>query len=193
MRHHPGLGSAADEPVGSIPDMKRRQDRGSGLTPSMIDALKNRGYNQTQIGEMFGISFQRVSQIKYQTDRYTKSDRELAMEMFPFTVPKEPFQRASQDKRLRDHAEYAITGGTGMAQWKLNRLRRFYEKLRDDNTIVVFSTEIPPSDYNKHGGYAYANRTECDDDYLVRFNGDVDLTEEQKMMWRFPPVWPEYE
>lgn len=174
--------------------MTRRSNRGgsdSGLTPAMIEALKNRGYNQNQIAEMYGISRQRVSQIKQKWANYYKSPRERAKEIFPFDVPRDPFQKSAADKRLRDHAEYALTGGKGMNKEKLQRLRWFYNRLRRENVILVFDPAIPPSREVSTGGYAYVPRTRDDDDYIVRFNEDCDLSEEEKMLWRFPPVLPE--
>lgn len=174
--------------------MARNSNRGgssSGLTPAMIEALKRRGYNQNQIAEMYGISRQRVSQIKYKWGQYTLSPRERAKEIFPFKVPRDPFQRSAADKRLRDHAEYAITGGAGMSKEKLQRLRWFYEKLRRTNTILIFGLHIPPSPQVSTGGYAYVPRTPEDDDFIVRFNEDCELSEEEKLLWRFPPVLPE--
>src|SRR5690606_6809852 len=124
------------------------------------------------------------SQIKYKWGRYYQSPRERAKEIFPFDVPRDPFQRSAVDKRLRDHAEYAITGGTGMNKEKLQRLRWFYNRLRRENRIVVFDPDIPPSEEVSTGGYAYVPRTPDDDDYIVRFNEDCELSEEDKLMWR---------
>lgn len=168
-----------------------KKDKSSGLTPAMIEALKRQGYNQSEIGEMFGITRGRVSQIKYQATRFSRTARERAMDIFPFRVPKEPFQHNSPDKRLRDHAEYMISGGKGMSQNKLRRLGWFYNKLRAEGLIVVFDKSIPPSPGIKYGGYGYVERTAADDDYIVRFNEDTQLTEEERLMWRFPPVIPE--
>lgn len=168
-----------------------RKRKSAGLTPQMIDALKRRGYNQTQIGEMYGLTRARVSQIKHEVTSFDRTPRERAMDLFPFRVPREPFQNSAPDKRLRDHAEYAVTGGTGMTVDKLKRLAWFYKKLQEEGLIVSFDVNNPPSEGIKYGGYKYEKRTDQDGDFIVRFNGDVDLSDEQKLMWRFPPVLPE--
>lgn len=169
----------------------RKSSNSCGLTPSMIDALKRRGYNQSQIAEMYGITRQRVSQIKRQTDKFTRTDRERAQELFPFKVPRDPYHETAPDRRLRDHAEYAVTGGTGMSDEKLRRLRWFYNKLQGEGLVVTWDIDNPPSQGIKYGGYKYEPRTDADGDYIVRFRDDVDLSEEKRIMWRFPPVLPD--
>lgn len=178
-------------------ESRRRPDRSVGLTPAIIEALKRRinpstgkRYTQSDIAEMYGITRQRVSQIKLEVTNFSRTDRERARDIYPFLVPKEPFQHAAPDKWLRNHAEYMVSGGKGMSEEKLRRLRWFYNKLRRDNVVVIFGLDVPPSEENKHGGYAYVPRTEGDGDFLVRFNEDCPLNEEEKLLWRFPPVEP---
>lgn len=163
-------------------------DRQVNLTPAMIEAYKRRGLNQSDIAEIHGVTRQRVSQIKHQTDRYTRTPRELARDIFPFKVPKEPYQHAAPDKRLRDHAELMVAGVKGLSFEKKRRLRWFYEKLKRENLIVEFDLSNPPTPGIKQGGYIYAPRKSDDGDYLVRFNEDCELTEEQRLLWRFPPI-----
>src|SRR5690606_39293394 len=89
-------GTLQDALTGGL-EVARNSNRGgssSGLTPAMIEALKRRGYNQKQIAEMYGISRQRVSQIKYKWANYYKSPRERAKEIFPFDVPRDPDRKS---------------------------------------------------------------------------------------------------
>lgn len=160
-----------------------------GLTPVIIDALKAAGHNQNDIARMYGISPQRVSQIKFEWGRYSQTPRERAREAFPFKV-ETGHQRTSPDKRLRDHAEYAVTGGKGMKSYKLSRLRSFYDRLIEEDLVVAYDRLMPPSPGIKYGGYSFEERNEDDEDFVVRFNGDVELTEEQRNLWRFPPDLP---
>lgn len=168
---------------------KRRKTNETALTPATIEYLKNKGYNQNQIAEMYGLSKARVSQIKHQVTSFSRTPRERAMDAYPFRVPK-PQQECAPDKRLRDHAEYMLTGGKGMAEYKLQRLNWFYKKLEEEGLIVTFDPSNPPTEGIIRGGYKYEQRTAEDGDYLIRFNEEPDLPEEQRILWRFPPARP---
>jgi hypothetical protein len=91
-------------------------------------------------------------------------------------------------KRLRDHGEWVATGGVGMSDDKLTRLRAFYRKLRDDNLVVEYDPTIPPiPGVSNKGGWAYRQRTPTDEDLLIRVNEYTNLTEEGRGIWRLPP------
>ena len=78
-----------------------------------------------------------------------------------------------------------------MDQIKLQRLRSFYQRLRDENIVVEFDPEIPPIEgVSVAGGFAYRTRRKSDVDLLVRKNDHTFLTKEGLMIWRFPPVDP---
>jgi len=92
-----------------------REERGPVVSLAEIEALKNRGYNQSQIGEMYGVTRQYISWIvRTHSGRLTK--RQLVLEQhFPWPVPAE-LHSASPLRRLRDHGEYFITNGVGMSR-----------------------------------------------------------------------------
>lgn len=76
-----------------------------------------------------------------------------------------------------------------MDKTTLGRLRGFYAKLRDH--VLEFDPNIPPEPgVSKHGGWAFRPRRPEDGDLLIRVNEYTELTEEGKMIWRFPPVEP---
>lgn len=164
----------------------RQQTR---LSLSVVEALKNKGFNQSEIAEMYGVTKQYVSWIKYQYGgRLTP--RERVLKEFPFDVP-ELMTQATQYKLLRHHGEYIATGGVGMSQDKLKRLRSWYRKLREENLVVEFDPELPPEPgVCAVGGFTYRQRVPADRDLLIRVNEHTRLTEEGKMIWRFPPEEP---
>src|SRR5699024_1569066 len=143
----------------------------------------------TEIAEMFGVTRQYVSWIKH-TYGGRLTPREMALKHFPFDVPTE-LGNTSPFKRLRDHGEYMATGGVGMSDDKLARLRSFYRRLREENLVIEFDPELPPVDgVSNKGGWAYRRRRKSDEDLLVRRNKHTKITEEGRMIWRFPPVEP---
>lgn len=77
-----------------------------------------------------------------------------------------------------------------MSEYKLARLRSFYRKLREENLVVEFDPNIPPSPGIKHGGFAYRDRTPEDGDLLIRVNEYTNLTDQGKIIWRFHPTEP---
>ncbi|QFG10443.1 transcriptional repressor [Mycobacterium phage Anthony] len=159
------------------------------LTLSIIEALKNKGLNGAEIAEMYGVTKQYVSWIKH-TYGGRLTPREQVMQHFPFKVP-EQMGQSSPYRRLRDHGEYVATGGVGMDQIALTRLRNFYKKLREKSLVVEFDPNLPPEKgVSSKGGWAYRERTNDDDDLLIRVNEFTELSEEGRMIWRFPPVDP---
>jgi hypothetical protein len=92
---------------------------------------------------------------------------------------------------MRDHGEYAATGGKGMSKDKLDRLRSFYRKLRTENLVLEFDPSIEPiPGVSSRGGFAFRERTEADGDLLIRVNGHTFMTDEARMIWRLPLVDP---
>lgn len=159
------------------------------LSLAVVEDLKGKGFSQSEIAEMFGVTRQYVSWIKH-TYGGRMTPREAVNREFPFKVPTE-LNQASPYKRLRDHGEFRATGGVGMAEDKLKRLRGFYRKLRENNLVIEFDPNIPPIDgVSSKGGWAYRDRVPEDEDFLIRKNEHTTLTDEGRMIWRFPPREP---
>ncbi len=186
-------------------------DRDPIISREDIDILRRMGYNQTEIANMVGTTRQNISYIKRHLGRqdhtdFWKSPREAVRDHFPWKTVGHPFTDSPLDGLLRDHAEYQATGGEGMSEDKLRRLLSFYRKLRDEDLVVEFHPSIPPteherydgesrrdvplSDYNKHGGYAYRPRTPVDGELIIRVNELARLTSTGKVIWRFPRRLP---
>lgn len=159
------------------------------LTPAEIDRLRNLGLSQSAIARRYGVTRQYISWIKYYHGcRLTP--REEVMLHWPFNVPAEMSQ-TSPYKRLRDHGEFMATGGVGMSDNKLSRLRQLYRKLRDENLVLEFDPEIPPIEgVSNKGGWAFRARRASDEDLIIRKNDYADITDRGRMIWRFPPTEP---
>jgi transcriptional regulator with XRE-family HTH domain len=159
------------------------------LSLSIIEALKAKGYNQSEIAEMYGVTRQHVSWIKHNYGgRLTP--REMVLQHFPFVVSTE-LGNTSPFKRLRDHGEWVATQGIGMSEDKLKRLESWWSKLRDENLVVEYDPTLPPiAGVSNKGGWAYRKRRASDGDLLIRVNEYTDLTEYGKRIWRLPPPDP---
>lgn len=159
------------------------------LTLALIEDLKRKGYSQSDIAEMFGVTRQAVSWHK-KTYGGTLTPREIVNLNFPWKVSAELAQ-ASVCRQMRDYGEFIATGGKGMTEPKLNRVRTLYRKLRKGNLVVEFDPAIPPlPGVCKTGGFAYRERVESDGDLLIRVNEHTNLTDEGRLIWRFPPEGP---
>jgi serine protease inhibitor len=156
------------------------------LSKEEIEGLKAQGYNQSQIAKMFGVSRQAVSwHLKTYGGRLTP--RQRANESWPWDTTN-AHGKAVPYQRLRDHGEFMATGGRGMSEGKLKRLRNWWRKLREENLVVEFDSNIPPiPGVSPYGGFAYRERVSDDDDLLIRVNEHTRLTKEGEMIWCWPP------
>ncbi len=160
------------------------------LSLAVIEQLKAKGFNQSRIAELYGVSRQAVSW-HLRTYNGTRTPRQQVLEAnFPWKVSQE-HERCSAQRRLREHGEYMATGGKGMSEDKLSRLRGFYKMLRDQNAVLEYDPSIPPIDgFASRGGFALRPRRKKDGDLLIRVNEYTDLSDEGRMIWRFPPREP---
>jgi transcriptional regulator with XRE-family HTH domain len=159
------------------------------LSLTVVEDLKGKGYSQSDIAEMFGVTRQWVSLIKHKYGG-SKTPREIVLEAWPFEVPAQLSQCAPY-KNLRNHGEYVETGGKGMSDDQLKRLRGFYKKLREENLVVEYDPNIPPiPGVSSVGGWAYRGRLKSDGDLLIRDNDHTNISKEGRMIWRFPPRDP---
>jgi hypothetical protein len=169
----------------------------SGLTPEVIRSLRNKTnpdtgkpFTKADIARMFDVTRQYVGWVINQYGGVEQTPREKARGMFPWIVPTY-FNRSTPAMRLRDHLEYMVSGGKGMDDRKLTLLRGFYKKLAEEGLVVEYDPSIPPSEGIFTGRWAYRTREERDGDLLIRLNEySRDLTAEERIVWRFPPVIP---
>ena len=157
------------------------------LTLAIIEGLKRKGLNQSQIAEQFGVTRQAVS---FHVRKYggTLTPRQRALESWPWVVPTR-FGQQSVYRRLRDHGEYMATRGEGMDYTKLALLKGFYERLRDQ--VVEFDPDLAASEDISVGGFAYRERLDSDGDLLIRVNDYTHLGDEGRKVWVMPKVMPD--
>jgi hypothetical protein len=159
------------------------------LSLAIIEGLKNQGFNQSEIARLFGVTRQAVS---WHVRKYggILTPRQKVLEHWPWIVPASLCFQAPY-RRLRDHGEFVATGGAGMTDEKLVRLRGFYKFLRDEDCVVEFDPDIEPqAGVAGKGGFAYRPRRKNDRDLLIRVNDYTHLSDEGRMIWRFPPIDP---
>lgn len=161
------------------------------LTAKEIDDLKAKGYSQSDIARMYGITRAVVSYIK-RTYGGKLTPREEALESFPWHVPTE-MGNASPYRRLRDHAEFMVTGGKGMSKDKLHRLKGFYDKLRRFDVVVEFDPDFEPEPgVSNSGGWKYVHREKSDQNLIIRKNKYVkEMPATSWLLWNFPPSDPD--
>ncbi len=168
------------------------------LTPQLFVQLTNQGYSQVQIAHICDVSKARVNQVKLlaleQVPGFKDTPRNELKSNFPWKIPEE-MQRAYPHRLLRDHGEFMVTGGKGMTDNALMRLRGWYRKLKNENVVLEFNPEFPPVSGIRSGGWRYVERDEkIDGDpvsgSVIRVNDLASLTEDSRSIWTFPPELP---
>jgi hypothetical protein len=163
-----------------------------GQTPLTLDlyqSLRSKGFNDSQIAGVVQLSPQSVSRFKNKHARDLRTPREVAKDAWPMEVPYR-FVQCSPYKRLRDHLEYMASGGKGMAEYKLKRLRWFYNRLLDQDLVVEYDPSIPPNSYANTGGWRFVEREDSDGDLIIRVNQHVKMTDLAWVMFSVPPDLP---
>ena len=161
------------------------------MTLAVIQGLKSQGLNQSQIADLFGVTRQAVSwHVKTYGGDAPLTPRQKALEVWPW-ITDSRFRVNAVFQRLRDHAEYMITGGEGLDFLKLSRLKGFYERLDRDRVVVEFDPSIPPSDGVAAGGFAYRERLDSDEGLIIRVNKHTHLGDEGRKVWVMPKVMPD--
>ncbi|AGT14328.1 transcriptional repressor [Mycobacterium phage Adzzy] len=157
------------------------------LTPSVIEDLRRKGFNQSEIADLHGVTRQAVSwQKKTYGGRLTT--RQIVQQAWPWKTGK-GHDKAKGYQRLRDHGEYMRVGSfRTMSEDKEKRLKSWWKMLRDNDLVLEFDPNIPPTPgVAPQGGFRYVARTEKDDDLLIRVNEYTNLTDEGEMLWCWPP------
>ncbi|AXH48844.1 immunity repressor [Mycobacterium phage Steamy] len=156
------------------------------LTPSEIENLKRRGFNQSQIADLHGVTRQAVSWQKV-TYGGSLTTRQIVNRTWPFKTTN-LHGKSKAFQRLRDHGEYMRTGSfKGMSEEKVRNLKRWWKRLLDEDIVVEFDPSIEPYAGMAGGGFRYVPRRPEDDDLLIRVNKHTNLSEEGEMIWCWPP------
>jgi hypothetical protein len=92
------------------------------LVFSVIEELRRKGYNQSQIAEMHGVTRQAVSWQK-QVYGGMLTPRQIVQKSWPWATST-LHGKSAAFQRLRDHGEFMATGGEGMSKLNLGDWRR---------------------------------------------------------------------
>jgi hypothetical protein len=159
------------------------------LSLAVVEDLTNKGWTQREIAQLYGVTRQYVSWIK-RTYGGRKTAKELVFEHFPLSGH-DKFVQTSPYRLMRMHGDYIASGGVGMPEDKLSRLRSWYKMLREKNVVLEYDPRLlPEPGVSNRGGFTYRPRLPDDKDLLIRENEYTNLTEEGKRIWRLPEVEP---
>ncbi|ARQ94637.1 immunity repressor [Mycobacterium phage Journey13] len=155
------------------------------LTLSVIEDLRRKGYNQSEIAEIFGVTRQAVSWHK-KTYGGQLTTRQIVQQAWPWDTNR-LHSKSKAYQRLRDHGEYMRVGSfRTMSEDKRKRLVSWWKMLRDNNWVLEFDPSIEPYEGMAGGGFRYVPREERDDDLLIRVNEHTNLTDEGELIWSWP-------
>lgn len=168
---------------------RKKETHHQPLTLSVIEELRGKGYNQSEIADMHGVTRQAVSWHKVvYGGRLTP--RQAVNKAWPWKTSV-LHGKSTAYQRLRDLGEYMATGGIGMSDNKLDRLRKWLAFMREEELVLEFDPDLPPEPgLSPYGGFAYRQRRESDKDLLIRVNEHTNLTPQGRLIWRWPPVDP---
>lgn len=158
---------------------------------SVIEELRRKGYSQSEIADMHGVTRQAVSWQKY-TYGGQLTPRQIVNKSWPWKTST-LHGKSKAYQRLRDLGEFMATGGHGMNADKIGRLKSWLRFMREHDYVLEFDPDLPPeAGLSPYGGFAYRKRTAFDGpDLLIRVNRHTDLSEEGRMIWCYPPRDPE--
>nr|AAP57959.1 temperature-sensitive repressor protein cIts [Mycobacterium phage L1cIts391] len=155
------------------------------LTLSEIEDLRRKGFNQTEIAELYGVTRQAVSWHK-KTYGGRLTTRQIVQQNWPWDTRK-PHDKSKAFQRLRDHGEYMRVGSfRTMSEDKKKRLLSWWKMLRDDDLVLEFDPSIELYEGMAGGGFRYVPRGIEDDDLLIRVNEHTNLTAEGELLWSWP-------
>jgi hypothetical protein len=176
------------------PEQRKKKAKKKGhqqaLTIGVIEELRRKGYNQTDIAEMHGVSRQAVSwhKVEYNGE---PSVRQHVGKHWPWVTTK-LHGKSPCYQRLRDHGEYVMTGGKGMSEDKLSRLRKWWKVLKVNNWVLEFDPNLPAvKGISPYGGFAYRKRVPGDGELLIRVNEYTNLTPEGRRLWGWNSTAPD--
>lgn len=167
----------------------RKSRNKSGLTPSIINALKAKNWSQARIARAYNVTPQYVSWIKSHYGGIIESPSETAKTLWPWKVESR-FHWSSVNARLRDHLKFAAGKSEDISEERWVLLQNFYKRLREGDLVVEYDPNIPPSEGISTGGWAFRPRLESDDDLIIRVNEYTNLSDEGEFVWVLPPELP---
>lgn len=161
---------------------------GNILTIGEIDELKRRGLSEAEIARRKGTSRQAVN---WHVHFYggSRTPRQQVLERFPVRRIPVGHSDASIARRLRDHGEWYVTGGVGMSDDSLRRLRGLWRRMHRRGLIAVYDPALPPSrGVSSGGGWALVPRQLDDGRLMLRDNEHAEFDDAARLVWTLPPV-----
>lgn len=166
---------------------KRRRGKPPVITVAEVDALKAKGFNQSEIAEMYGVTRAYISWIKHTYGGKRTPREKILEESWPWTVA-DRFTRSVPYRSLRDHAEFVATKGKGMTQDQLDKLETFYRQT--EHVVVTYDPDNPPTPGISAGGFMYVPRTESDGDMLIRLGKNEKMSAKTRAVFKRPARLP---
>jgi transcriptional regulator with XRE-family HTH domain len=160
---------------------------------SEIEALLKKGFTQEEIAKMKGITQAGVSwHLRHSGGAPSETLVERIKKSVPWQITGTQ-QKARPYREILYHLEYRETGGNGMSEEKLRRLRGFYRKLTDFSMVVRYDPKIPPRPGQKFGLFEYVPREERDGDLILRIDKNTRVPDTDRAKWTLPAreEWPE--
>jgi hypothetical protein len=156
--------------------------------------IRNPKWRPADVARALGVSRQVVSyHLKTGSTDGWEAPAAVAASKLPWEdVPQDVIRTSWPYRYARDHLLYMDTGGEGMSEEALYRLRRWYERLSEWNEVLEYDPNIRPSHGMKQGHFAYREREARDGDRILRENKYTKLNAADRTLWRLPDreLWP---
>lgn len=154
--------------------------------------LKSKGFNQTEIARIIGVTKSAISW--HLRNAGVPPEKNLAAKLqdfLPWEITGDMVNAAPYRCSLY-HLEYRETGGREMSAEKLRKLRGFYKQLTDFGSVVRYDPKIPPRPGQRFGGFEYVAREGTDEDLIIRVDEHTKIPADSRAVWRIPPKedWP---
>ncbi|MCX8557902.1 MULTISPECIES: hypothetical protein [Mycobacteriaceae] len=153
-----------------------------------IEELRRKGFNQTEIANLHGVSRQAVSWHKT-TYGGQKSTRQIVNQAWPWETTSSHSKSVAY-QRLRDHGQFIAAGAREMSDFKRGRHAAWVKMMRENDFVLEFDPNIPPTPrIAPGGGFAYRKRDPRLDGFelLIRVNEFTNLTPEGRRLWSYAP------
>jgi transcriptional regulator with XRE-family HTH domain len=178
-------------PTGEMSEVMDDKTKPPELTLSLIEDLKAKGYTQSDIAKMFGVTRQAVSWHKRTYNGKRTPRQQVLEDNFPWKVDSR-FIQSNPFRSLRDYGEWFATGGKGLADIKLRRAQALIRKLMKNNAVLEYDPELSPIEgVSVQGGFALRPRRRQDGDLMIRVNKHTTITEQGRLIWRMPVEVPQ--
>lgn len=163
-----------------------RNERGH-IIPEVVYELREAKVSVARIAKEFGVSRNAIYKIlNERKDLLAQKHKADMMRLSPWSNVSEEHRKAAPRKYVAYHIEFVLTGGKEMADYKVESLRFFYNKLAGVN-VLTYDPDRTESTLGMSGGWDIEPKIPSDGDLIVRT--DEELTNEQKSILVLPDGW----